>query len=147
MRTIDSASALGFKSIFFSNSFGAYRRSALEAVGGFPLDVNFGEDTVVAARLLLAGWKIMYAGDAEVYHSHHYSFSEEFRRYISVGELHASQPWLLEHFGGTSGEGVRFMKSEIKLLAKSAPHQIPSALVRTCFKYFGYRLGLTKKSR
>ncbi len=107
VRSRQSAGELGFKAIFFSNSFGAYRRQSLMAVGGFPLDVNFGEDTVVVARMLLSGWKIAYAGDAEVYHSHSYTFREEFRRYVSIGELHAGQPWLLREFGDTSGEGLR----------------------------------------
>jgi len=77
---MENARHRGFKAIFFSNSFGAYRRKALEEVGGFPKDVNFGEDTVVAGHLLLAGWKIAYAADAEVYHSHSYSICEEFQR-------------------------------------------------------------------
>ncbi len=36
------------------------------AVGGFPCDVIFGEDTVTAAKFLLAGWKIVYAAKAQV---------------------------------------------------------------------------------
>lgn len=147
VRTIESARALGFKAIFFSNSFGAYRCSALESVGGFPCDVNFGEDTVVAAKLLLAGWKIAYAGEAEVFHSHSYTFREEFRRYISVGELHATHPWLLHEFGGTSGEGLRFMKSELSMLSKDAPLEIPGAIIRTACKFLGYKLGRTSSKR
>jgi rhamnosyltransferase len=111
IRTVESARDRGFKAIFFSNSFGAYRRKALEDVGGFPLDVNFGEDTVVAGRLLLAGWKVAYAADAEVYHSHGYTIGEEFRRYVHVGELHAAHPWMIEKFGGATGEGIRYVKS------------------------------------
>jgi rhamnosyltransferase len=145
VRALDNARTLGFKSIFFSNSFGAYRYSALAAVRGFPSYIDFGEDTVVAARMLLAGWRIAYAGDAEVYHSHNYTFREEFRRYVSVGELHAAQPELLREFGGTSGEGLRFMKSEISVLAKEAPFEIPSSVIRSACKFLGYRLGRSRK--
>jgi rhamnosyltransferase len=59
---------LGIKSIFISNSFAAYRRSALLAVGGFRKDVIFGEDTVTAARLLLSGYQVAYSAQACVYH-------------------------------------------------------------------------------
>lgn len=141
VRSIENARHRGFKAIFFSNSFGAFRRKALEEVGGFPEDVNFGEDTVVAGRLLLAGWKIAYAADAEVYHSHSYTIREEFQRYLRVGELHASQPWMIEKFGGASGEGIRFVQSEFRYLARTAPHLIPAALVRAAGKILGYKLG------
>lgn len=141
IRTIESVRERGFKAIFFSNSFGAYRRRALEAAGGFPLDVNFGEDTVVAGKLLLNGWKIAYAADAEVYHSHSYTIPEEFRRYKLVGELHASQPWLIENFGGATGEGLRFVKSELRYLARTAPYLIPSAMIRAAGKILGYHVG------
>jgi len=141
VRTRENARHRGFKAIFFSNSFGAYRRKALEEVGGFPEDVNFGEDTVVAGRLLLAGWKIVYAADAEVYHSHAYTVREEFRRYLQVGELHATHSWMIREFGGASGEGIRFVQSECRHLARTAPYLIPGALFRATGKVLGYQLG------
>lgn len=141
IRTLKGVDTLGFKSIFFSNSFGAYRRSALMKVGGFPKDVNFGEDTVVAARLLLAGWKVAYAADAAVYHSHAYTIAEEYRRYVQIGQLHASQAWLLEKFGRVNGEGMRFMRSQLAMLAREAPMQIPGAILRAAAKWVGYRSG------
>jgi len=64
VRTLASREELGFKTIFISNSFAAYRRDALMAVGGFPQDVIFGEDTITAAKLLLSGWKIAYVAEA-----------------------------------------------------------------------------------
>jgi len=141
LRSTESIATLGFKTIFFSNSFGAYRRNALQAVGGFPLDVNFGEDTVTAARLISAGWKIAYVAEAQVFHSHDYTWREEFQRYISIGRLHGEHSWLLCDFGGTSGEGLRFVKSELLALSKLAPQSIPCALFRTACKYVGYRIG------
>jgi rhamnosyltransferase len=146
LRSAENITTLGFKTIFFSNSFGAYRRAALQSVGGFPLAVNFGEDTVVAARLILNGWKIAYVAEAQVFHSHDLNCRQEFQRYRSVGALHAENPWLIHNFGGTSGEGLRFVKSEIKSLARSVPHLVPIAILRTACKYLGYRWGLSKKA-
>jgi rhamnosyltransferase len=138
---------LGFKTIFFSNSFGAYRRNELMAVGGFPKEVNFGEDTVVAARLILAGKKIAYAAEAGVYHSHDYSWRQEMARYGEVGRLHGDQSWLRENFGGADGEGLRFVLSEARYLARRAPGQLPATLVRTAAKLIGYRRGLGRARR
>jgi rhamnosyltransferase len=141
VRSWESRRTYGFKSIFFSNAFGAYRRNALMSVGGFSPDVIFGEDTLVVARLHRAGWKTAYVGDAMVRHSHGYSIAEEFRRYFDIGVLHARENWLIEHFGSASGEGRRFVVSELKHLLKHAPHHVPSAMMRTFAKYLGYKIG------
>jgi rhamnosyltransferase len=137
----ENAAAMGFKVIFFSNSFGAYRRIALEQAGGFPREANFGEDTVVAARLLQGGWRIAYVAEAQAYHSHAYSYREEFERYYRIGQLHGSEPWLLRDFGKASGEGRRFAISEIQYLSRHAPWLIPEAMLRSGLKYLGYKRG------
>jgi rhamnosyltransferase len=141
IRSLEARGRMGIKSIFISNSFAAYRRSALEAVGGFPVNVIFGEDTVLAGKLLLNGWKIAYAGDACVYHSHSYTVGQEFRRYFDIGVLHAREPWLLQEFGRASGEGKKFVLSELKYLRQTDASLIPRALTRTAAKLIGYRLG------
>jgi rhamnosyltransferase len=141
MRTLADKELWGFKAIFISNSFSAYRRHALDAVGGFPKDVIFGEDTMTAAKMLLSGWKIGYVAEAPVYHSHSYEMKQEFKRYFDIGVLHARENWLLEEFGGAGGEGMRFVKSEIRFLWPRYFWLIPSALVRTALKLMGYRLG------
>ena len=139
--TLESRRELGFKTIFLSNSFAAYRRSALLAVGGFPSNTIFGEDTITAARLLLAGWTTAYVVEATVYHSHDYTWRQEFRRYFDIGVLHAREAWLLREFGQTGGEGKRFVVSELRSLWPRQAWFIPSALVRTFLKLAGYRLG------
>jgi len=141
VRTFESRETLGFKAIFISNSFAAYRGCALEAVGGFPDDVILGEDTITAAHLLMMGWKIAYAADAEVYHSHAYSWLQEFRRYFDTGVLHSREALLLDQFGRAGGEGRRFVVSELAYLWANDRALIPSALVRTVLKWSGYRLG------
>ena len=141
VRSLKDAGTLGFKSIFFSNSFGAYRRSALLEVGGFPRASTFGEDTVVAAHLLQANWKIAYVADAQAFHSHRYNCREEFERYCAIGRLHGSEPWLLRDFGTATGEGRRFVVSEIRYLLKQAPWLLPEALLRNALKYVGYKRG------
>jgi rhamnosyltransferase len=141
IRSLESTSAVGFRTIFFSNSFGAYRRTALDQAGGFPRESNFGEDTVVAARLLQRGWRIAYVSEAEVYHSHAYSCREEYQRYYRIGQLHGCEPWLLRDFGEAFGEGRKFAFSEMHYLSKHAPWQIPEAMLRSGLKYLGYKFG------
>jgi rhamnosyltransferase len=141
IRSYEDRARLGLKAAFCSNSFAAYRRSALLAVGGFPSRTIHAEDMIVAARMLRMGWKIAYAADAMVHHSHGYSTIEEFRRYFDTGVLHAREAWLLDDFGKPEGEGGRFIRSELIHLARRAPRLIPLAVVKTAAKYAGYRLG------
>ena len=141
VRDLSSRDRLGFKAVFISNSYSAYRRSALMAVGGFRSAVILSEDTLAAANLLLAGWKIAYAADACVYHSHSYTWLQEFKRYFDIGVLHSRENWILTRFGRANGEGKRFVESEIGFLLKRSPWQVPSALIRTGLKLLAYRLG------
>ncbi len=137
---------LGVKSAFLSNSFAAYRREALQAVGGFPSEVIFGEDTWVAARMLRAGWKIAYCVEAQVWHSHNYSMGEEFRRYFDIGVFHSRETWFLDALGRAEGEGKKFVAAEIKYLSGTSPWYIPLAIFRTAMKFAGYRLGFLEKN-
>ncbi|MFO1433603.1 MAG: glycosyltransferase [Candidatus Competibacteraceae bacterium] len=141
---LEDASKLGIKTAFISNSFAAYRRSALLDVGGFPLNTIMMEDTYVTGKMLLAGWKSTYCSDALVYHSHDYRFIEEFRRYFDIGVFHSRESWLRQHFGNPQGEGLRFVKSELRYLLDNGPKYIPSAFLRTLIKYFGYKLGFAE---
>jgi rhamnosyltransferase len=145
IRDLGDRERLGFKTIFISNSFAAYRRVALMEVGGFPKDVIFGEDTITAAKLLLGGWKIAYVAEARVYHSHGYTWTQDFKRYFDIGVLHSRESWLLREFGGAGGEGGRFVRSELGYLWPKHWWLIPSALIRTVLKLVGYRLGRIEK--
>jgi rhamnosyltransferase len=137
---IDKAQ-LGLKTCFLSNSFAAYRLADLLAVGGFPSDVILGEDMSVAARLLMVGKRLAYVAEACVQHSHNYTILQEFRRYFDTGVFHARSPWMLQAFGEAGGEGLRFVRSELKFLWRYAPGWIPGALARTLAKLLGYKLG------
>ena len=74
----------GPEALFCSNSCAAYLVSALDAVGGFPI-VLTGEDTIVASRLLSAGFLIKYVAESEVHHSHSSTLLNEFRRHFDAG--------------------------------------------------------------
>ncbi len=141
VRDLSLRETLGFKAIFSSNSFAAYRAKALEAVGSFPSNVIVSEETVVSAKMLLGGWKTAYVAEAMVYHSHGYSHMEELRRYFDIGVLHTAEPWLLNEFGKVNGEGKRFVLSELNALWPKYTHLLPDSFYRTALKLCGYQLG------
>ena len=141
-KRLADAGELGIKTCFSSDSFSVYRRDALEAVGGFPEDVIGSEDAYVAARMLLAGYAVRYAADAEVHHSHDYRLLEEFRRYFDIGVFYGRERWIGEAFGAASGEGLRYVKAELQaVLAAGALWRVPEVLLRSAAKLLGYRIG------
>jgi rhamnosyltransferase len=141
IKTMDDLKYLGIKTAFMSNSFSAYRKIAIEKVGGFPTHVILSEDMYVAAKLLMAGWHLVYAGNAKCFHSHNYSMHEEFSRYFDIGVFHAREPWIQQTFGGARGEGLRFVKSELFFLGFKAIYLWPNSILRNIVKFVGYKLG------
>jgi len=132
---------LGLKTPFFSNSFSAYRADVLHSIGGFPAHTIGSEDIYVAALLLKKGYRLQYAGQATVYHSHRLNLAREFSRYFDIGVFYGRERWIRELFGTAEGEGRRFLLSELGYLKKRAPFKIPEALLRSCLKYIGYKVG------
>lgn len=132
----------GVKALFCSNSFAAYRRRALVAVGGFPEQLPMGEDMAVALRLLQAGHTRVYQPGACAVHSHAYSAREELQRYFDIGALMAIDPELRRVRVSTSGEGLRFLRAE---LAGALRHQgwrgVFACTTRTLAKSLGFQLG------
>ena len=142
IRTLEDRKKYGIKTAFLSNSFAAYRRSALEKIGYFKSGLIFGEDTCAAADMLLKKQKIAYAADAKVFHSHNYTIYQDFRRYFDMGVFHRNENWLLREFGKAEGQGLKYIKSEIAFLMKRKRFDLfPEFLPRILAKYLGYKLG------
>lgn len=145
LKELKDTKKLGIKAAFLSDTFSAYRNEALQAVGNFPSHVILGEDSVVAAKMILSGWKIAYVADAQVYHSHNYTILQEFKRYFDTGAFHAEEPWIREKFGKAEGEGKRFVVSEVRYILHHNPLLLPGMVIRDGMKFLGYRLGVCNK--
>jgi rhamnosyltransferase len=137
----ESAKILGSKVFFCSNSFAAYNRAVFMKLGGFRRDLILGEDMEYAARAIKAGYSNFYCATAPVYHSHDYSLVQTVERYFDLGAFDDLNAWMRTEFGSHRGEGLRFIRSELRFLAKQAPAEIPRALLQSAAKLAGYRLG------
>jgi GT2 family glycosyltransferase len=136
---------LGAKVFFCSNSFAAYRRTALLELGGFRPDLILGEDMEFAARAIRAGYANMYCATACVFHSHDYSVWQVLRRYFDIGVFDGRNAWMREVFGSHGSEGARFVTSELRYVASRSPIEIPKSLLQTAAKLLGYRLGRVER--
>jgi len=141
-RAIEDCDQYGMKTFFCSNSFAAYKRKALENVGWFKAGLLMGEDMHACAKMLVNGFRIAYAADAVVYHSHNYSMHQEFKRYFDLGAFFNKEQWLLERYGSASSEGLRFVRSEVAFLRNNGfTRFVPVSLLRNAAKWGGYQLG------
>jgi len=146
VRDASDVKRFGLKTAFLSDSFAAYRKSSLKAIGWFKDGLILGEDTYAGAKMILDGYSLAYVPDAKVYHSHSYTVLQEFKRYFDIGVFHQTEAWILRSFGKVEGEGMRYVKSEFNyLLAHNAWGEIPEFFVRNAMKYLGYKLGKNYK--
>lgn len=142
VRSYENRSQYGLKTIFTSNSCAAYRRTFFEQIDYFKNNLIFGEDTEAVARLLQKGHKVAYVAEAKVYHSHNYTYQEEFRRSFDIGVLHTSEFWLLDTYGHAEGIGRQFVVRQMTdLLKKRQIALFCDVVVRNGCKYLGYAFG------
>ncbi|MES2268532.1 MAG: glycosyltransferase family 2 protein [Bacteroidota bacterium] len=137
---------LGFKTIFCSNSFAAYRKTAYLESGGFPPEAQFGEDTILTAKIINKGWKIAYVADAIVIHSHGYNLAEEAARYREIGKFHRRNQWLFENFGKPGKEGFKLLFSQLLFVLKNNPISLPLVPIRIANKWLAYKKGFWERS-
>jgi rhamnosyltransferase len=132
---------LGIKAFFFSNVCSAIKKNEYMEAGGFPRQIIMNEDMIMAAKLLLAGYKIAYTANAMIWHSHNYSIPSYFKRYFDIGAALSMNRWILDHVK-TENEGIRFIKEQLNYLVNNHYwYWIPYALALSLAKYTGYKLG------
>jgi len=132
---------LGIKTFFCSNVCAAYDREIYETIGGFVKKAVFNEDMVYAGHAVNAGYRIAYAAEAQVRHSHNYTCMQQFHRNFDLGVSQAEHP---EVFNAVSSEneGIRLVRSTIRHLEKKKKWlQIPYLIVSSGYKLIGYQLG------
>lgn len=117
-KSMDSVGELGIKTAFLSDSFAAYRVSALKKIGGFPV-IDICEDMFAAGKMLLAGFSIAYVAEAEVRHSHEPSLRAIWQRYRAMGRFQKANPWLRENFGKADGEGMRLLRYQLAKVGRA----------------------------
>ena len=131
---------LGIKTYFCSNVCAAYRREIFDRLGGFVNRTIFNEDMIYAGKAVQNGYKIVYAADAKVIHSHNYTAWQQFTRNFDLGVSHVQYP---EIFAGVKaeGEGLRLVLDTGKYLVKHHPLLLWRLFVHSGAKFAGYKMG------
>lgn len=132
---------MGVKTYMCSNVCAAYVRAVYEKLGGFERQTIFNEDMIFAARAIQSGYRIAYAADARVIHSHNYSGLQQFHRNFDLAVSQADHPEIFAKVRSES-EGIRLVKSTAAYLAqKKRLYLLPKLVWQSGCKYLGYLLG------
>lgn len=132
---------LGIKTFFCSNVCSMYRKSAYEAVGGFPSHTIFNEDMICAGHMIQSGYQIVYEANARVIHSHNYSGMQQLKRNFDLAVSQTDFPEVFAQVKSES-EGVRLvLNSAGYLIHEKKIYLIPKLVWQSGCKYLGYKLG------
>ena len=131
----------GIKTYFCSNVCAAYKKSIYEEIGGFVKKAIFNEDMIFAGKIILNGGSIAYVPAARVIHSHNYGNLEQLRRNFDLAVSQAEHPEIFA-LASSESEGMKLVKQTAEYLVKSGhPWLLPELVVKSGFKFIGYRLG------
>lgn len=131
----------GIKTFFCSNVCAAYNRKVFNELGGFVKHTIFNEDMLYAAKAVEAGYGIAYTAQARVFHSHDYSYREQFHRNFDLGVSQAEHPEVFAAYPSES-EGIRYVRQIIEHLKEvGLKRKIPHVIIQSGFKYIGYWCG------
>ncbi len=140
-KTLDDLPELGIKTYFCSNVCAAYRKSVYDSLGGFVDKTIFNEDMIMAAGMIHEGYAIAYSAKARVYHSHVYTYIQQFKRNF---DLAVSQKQYSHIFSTVKSEdeGIKLVVQTLEyLIDKKQFLLIPDLILQSGFKYLGYKAG------
>jgi len=138
----------GIDTIYTSDAFSIYRLEPLASVGYFGEEVEYAEDMYAAHKLIQAGFKVGYASDAKVFHTHNYTIKEEYSRYLTTGYFHGENQVWIETYGKVGNKGINLVFGEIvNLLKRGKFYLIPECLVRNGAKFIGFHVGKQRYRR
>ncbi len=133
---------LGIKTYFCSNVCAAYKKELYISLGGFIKHTIFNEDMIFAGRIIQSGMKIAYCANATVIHSHNYTNVQQLRRNFDLAVSQRDNP---EVFYGikSENEGKKLVIQTAKHCCQiGKPWLIVELIMKSGFKYIGYKLGL-----
>lgn len=141
VRTAEDIEKMGIKAFFFSDSCSAIRKDKYLEIGGFDYPIKTDEDLFFAAKALKAGYKIAYAADATVYHSHNFTLKEQYRRNYIQGVEFKSHKEILNGVSLES-EGMKMVSTITKeLLRKGKVLSTVEFYLDCAARYLGSRAG------
>ena len=145
MKSLDLLPKMRIRTFHMSNVASAFKKEPFWEVGGFPDPCISNEDMIIAGRLILKGYKVMYVPDAMVLHSHDYKPHLQLKRYFDIAVSLSLNPDI-KSYTSSGGEGFKYLRESLRFLLKNRHFRwIPYAIYESLLKFIGFRLGLMEK--
>lgn len=98
---------LGIMAYFYSDAASAIRRNTFVELNGYDgKNLVTNEDMYIAYKLINSGYKIKYCADAEVVHSHTYTYKALLKRYFDQGVFLKQHQYIYDSGAGSSALGL-----------------------------------------
>ena len=130
---------LGLMTFFFSDASSAISKEIFIKLNGYDnKNLPTNEDMYFAYKLIMNGYRIEYAADSKIIHSHNLSFKETLKRYGDIGKFFDENKYLKEYSAGERGLTV------LKYIAKRSiedkkPLTILDAIVNFGARFIGMK--------
>ncbi len=136
---------LGLMTFFFSDASSAISKEIFIKLNGYDnKNLPTNEDMYFAYKLIMNGYRIEYAADSKIIHSHDLSFKETLKRYEDIGRFFDENKYLTEYSAGERGFTV------LKYIAKRSiedkkPLIIIDAIINFAARFIGMKFTKNKK--
>ena len=137
---------LGYRFYHFSDVNSAIRRSVWKKYP-YPENLKMFEDLAMAKQILDGGWKIVYEPDAPVFHSHHYTSVQLFKRYFDIGyALKSLEIWDAPGIRTSLSRDLRkLVRKQLSRSKTGRRHRVDAAIGQNLAKSAGLLLGANQR--
>lgn len=98
---------LGLMTFFFSDASSAVSKKVFLELNGYDgKDLPTNEDMYFAYKLIMSGYRIKYAANSKVIHSHNLNFKETFKRYRDIGMFFKENAYFSKYSANERGSQV-----------------------------------------
>lgn len=137
---------LGLMTFFFSDAASAIKKEVFIGLNGYDgKDLIISEDMYIAHKIIMNGYRIKYAADSKVIHSHKFKLSELYNRYKDTGVFFKENSYLKQY--GANESGFKLLKYVLKRSLEEKNFSVILNLIPNfAARFIGMKVGqLSKK--
>lgn len=134
----------GRKNIFYSDASSAILKDEFFKLGGYDFFVPTNEDVYIASKIIKNGKSFIYRAESKIWHSHHLSLKETYKRYRDIGKFEKLLKKEID-FSKTENEGKKLLIYLIKeLIKKRKIDELIYLPLDIGARWMGYKVGKIK---
>lgn len=141
----DDIDRLGLMTFFFSDASSSISKEIFVKLKGYDnKNLPTNEDMYFAYKLIMNGYRIEYAADSKIIHSHDLSFKETLKRYGDIGKFFDENKYLTEYSAGE--RGLTVLKYIVtRSIEDKKPLIIIDAIINFAARFIGMKFIKNKK--